>query len=81
MMIVNYKSKKELTEKMVNSLEALTRRQQKFDQDQKDLKEAYAKTLNDLRIVQTNFQLDISQFKSANLGYTIAEMETMFNKK
>ena len=67
------------TEKLVNNLEILARRQEKFNEDQRILKEDYAKTINQLREIHTNLNLDLTNYRSRNYNFSINDMENMFN--
>ena len=67
------------TDKLVNNLEILARRQEKFNEDQRALREDYAKTITQLKEIHTNFNLDLTNYRSRNNNFSISEMETMFN--
>ena len=43
------------------------------------LKEDYAKTINELREIQTKMNTDLSQMRSKNSNLSISDMEYMFN--
>ena len=67
------------TDKLVNNLEILARRQEKFNDDQKALREDYAKTIGELKQIHTNFNMDLSNHRSRNYNFSINDMENMFN--
>lgn len=67
------------TDKLVNNLEILARRQEKFNEDQRALREDYAKTITQLKEIHTNFNLDLTNYRSRNNNLSISEMENMFN--
>ena len=57
--------------KLMNNLENLARRQEKFDNDQKILKETYEKTIKELRDIQQKFNSDLSNLNQNNLNNSI----------
>ena len=57
----------------------MARRQEKFNEDQRALREDYAKTFTQLKEIHTNFNLDLSNYRSRNNNFSISEMEIMFN--
>ena len=52
----------------MNNLENLARRQEKFDNDQKILKETYEKTIGELKEIQKQFNSDLSNLNQNNLN-------------
>ena len=78
-LVKKHNNENPITDRLVNTLEVLTRRQEKFNEDQRMLKEDYAKTINELREIQTKMNTDLSQMRSKNSNLSISDMEYMFN--